>query len=569
MVQKPVEWFLSIDRINHHHEILHHKLFSEGSDRFVFQSILDVLNVTFNCDDNETRHIPSSGPLVVIANHPFGGIEGVILADIVTRIRPDVRIMGNYLLKKVIGLRDWIIAVNPFDSRQIQDNLHGLKQALSWVKNGGALVVFPAGEVASWRLKDRQVLDSKWSPHIAALIRMTKATALPVFFPGQNSALFSIAGIFSAHFRTMLLPRELVNKTNRNFEVHIGSPIPWSHLRRHSRDTAIIDYLRVNTEILQFRSNLRSSRFPRIGKAHDRAGNVEPLIKSIPGYILQAEVDHLPDSQCLIQQGNLCVYFADSSQIPNLLKEIGRLRESAFREIHEGTGRSVDLDEFDIHYQHLFLWNHHTNELVGAYRLGLVDIILNEFGIQGLYTNTLFQYKPKMIDYLTHAIEFGRSFIRSEYQKKFNSLFLIWRGIGEFIRRNSHYNILFGPVSISRDYQPISKNLMINFLMKNQMDDRLSPYVKPRRPYRFSQNTFLRTDAVESAFRNIEDISLAISGIEKDGKGVPILLKHYLKLNGKILCFSIDEKFSDVVDGLLMVDLRKTDIRLLQRFIKT
>jgi hypothetical protein len=228
----------------------------------------------------------------------------------------------------------------------------------------------------------------------------------------------------------------------------------------------------------------------------------------------------------------------------------------------------VDLDDFDAHYLHLFLWNHEASELVGAYRLGMVDRILCEFGSKGLYTNTLFRFKPEMMHCLTHAIEFGRLFIRSEYQKKYNSLILIWRGIGEFIRRNPRYQILFGPVSISHDYHSVSKNLMVRFLTQNQFNTQLSPYVTPRRPYRISRIRFIKSAAMESAFRDIEDVSLVISEIEKDGKGVPVLLKHYLKLNGKLLSFSVDEGFSGVLDGLLMVDLLDADTRLLKRFIK-
>ena len=568
VVQGPVERFLSIDRINHHHDLIQQRLLSGRSDKSVFETILDVLDVRFACDADEMGQIPADGPLVVVANHPFGGVEGVIMGAMLSRIRPDVRIMGNFLLKKIAGLGDRIFAVNPFDNRQARDNLQGLKQSLSWVKNGGALVVFPAGEVASWHSKEGQVSDPDWSPHVASLIRITQATTLPVYFPGQNSALFSMAGMLSPRFRTILLPRELENKTSRTFTMHIGRPIPWTHLQRHADDATIIDYLRVNTDILKLRSTHSRYTSMGFGMSAGRKKPLEPLIKPIPVPMLKQEVDLLPEAQLLVKQGELCVYIAHSTQIPNLLKEIGRLRECTFREVHEGTGRAADLDDFDIHYHHLFLWNHDNSELVGAYRLGMVDRILREFGSKGLYTNTLFRFKPEFLRFLTPAIEFGRSFIRSEYQKKFNSLILIWRGIGEFINRNPHYKILFGPVSISHDYHSVSKDLMVRFLTKTQMHTQLSPYVTPRRPYRASRFRFLKSAAIESAFRDIEDVSFLISEIEKDGKGVPVLLKHYLKLNGKLLSFSVDEGFSGVVDGLLMVDLRDTDTRLLRRLIK-
>lgn len=409
-------------------------------------------------------------------------------------------------------------------------------------------------------------MDPNWSPHIGALIRITKTTTLPVYFPGQNSAMFSIAGMLSPRFRTMLLPRELANKTNRTFTLHIGRPIHWTHLKRQTNDAAIIDYLRVNTEILKLR--LPHSRSMPMGILNGRKRTFEKIIDPIADHMLRQEIEKLPKSQLLIEQGEFRVYVAQSIQIPNLLNEIGRLRERTFREVYEGTGRSVDLDVFDNHYHHLILWNHDKSEMVGSYRLGMVDQILCKFGSRGLYTNTLFRFKPELLQVLTHAIEFGRSFIRSEYQRKYNSLILIWRGIGEFLSRNPRYKILFGPVSISHAYHSVSKNLMVRFLMKNQMHAEFSPYVRPRRPYRISRIRFLKSAAMESAFRDIEDVSFVISEIEKDGKGIPVLLKYYLKLNGKLLSFSVDEMFSGVVDGLLMVDLRDTDTNLLKRFVK-
>ncbi len=567
MLQGPVERFLSIDRINYHHECLHQKLFSGVFNQNLFETMLDVLNIRYTCDRADLDRIPDEGPLMVVANHPFGGIEGIIMGAMMLRVRPDVRIMGNYLLKEIAGLGDWIFSVNPFDNRQTRDSLQGLKQSLSWVKHGGALVVFPAGEVATWDSSKGLVSDSDWSPHVASLIRFTRATAVPVYFPGQNSVLFSMAGMVSPGLRTMLLPRELANKTSRTFTIHIGRPIPWSHLQRHTGDSSIIDYLRINTEVLQLRSRGKPSSFRGFTISPIRKSRMEPIMPPVPGEMLERELNALPAGQLLIRQGNFSVHIAQSGQIPNLLKEIGRLREKTFRQACEGTGRSVDLDHFDRYYLHLFLWNNESSEVVGAYRLGLVDRIVRQYGGKGLYTSTLFRFHPEFYHDLTDAIEFGRSFIRCEYQKKFNTLILIWRGIGEFINRNPHYQILYGPVSISHDYQSVSKNLLVRFLTQTRMNTRLSPYVTPRRPFRTSRIRFLESESIRNAFQDIEDISFVISEIEKDGKGVPVLLKHYLKLNGKLLGFSVDRDFSGVVDGLLMVDLRDANTKLVKRFM--
>jgi putative hemolysin len=290
-------------------------------------------------------------------------------------------------------------------------------------------------------------------------------------------------------------------------------------------------------------------------------------VASVARFQLQADLAGLPQDQRLIDGGDFAVYIARALQIPNLLNEIGRLREITFRDAGEGTGKAVDLDRFDDHYQHLFLWNHASDELVGAYRLGLTDIILAHCGTRGLYTNQLFRYKPALLKRLTCAIEFGRSFIRHEYQRKFNSLMLLWKGIGAFVAQNPQYNLLFGPVSISNDYHTVSRDLIVRFLQAKRFDATLSRFVAPRKPYR--TGFFMRGNGrmLHAGVNDLDDISLLISEIERDGKGIPILLRQYLKLNGRLICFNIDREFSDVVDGLLMVDLRKTDPRLLKRFM--
>ena len=567
-VQRPVERLLALDRINRYYNRLHQTLTAGGSTKCAFETSLEILKVRYQVDENELERIPKQGPVVIVANHPFGGIEGLIMGALLLRKRNDVRILGNYLLKRIIGIRERIISVDPFGNRRAgSTNRSGLKQSLSWLKKGGALVTFPAGEVASWQRSEFRIADPEWNLHIGAFIRLSKATTVPVYFPGRNGLFFQLMGMLHPLLRTALLPRELVNKRQQTLDVHIGNPIAWKQLKRYDDDTSITNYLRFSTEVLKTRTSIHAFKFNPFAGAVNRQTHLEPIIAPDSEKILDQEVQQLPDHQCLIERGDFSVYFARSSQIPRLLNEIGRLREITFREVGEGTGRAIDLDHFDDYYIHLFLWNHATSELVGAYRLGLVDQILNQHGPAGLYTSELFRFKPEFVDQLTHAIELGRSFIRSEYQKKYNSLILIWRAIGAFIGRNPHYNILFGPVSISRNYHKVSKTLLVRFLKQHNFNTSLSTYVRPRRPFRCPRINCLDQDALLSSFRDIDVISLLISEIEKDGKGVPVLLKHYLKLNGKLLSFNLDKAFSNALDGLLMVDLRQTDPKILNRFI--
>ncbi len=568
LMQAPIESLFCLDRLNRCYSNYYENLRSCKGTNGVFQAALESVNVTYKVSSSDLDKIPASGPLVVVANHPFGGLEGVILGALILQVRSDLKILGNFLLKRLDGIGDYIISVDPFGTPgSIGGNLKGLKKALGWVKSGGVLAVFPAGEVASLRIKTRKVADPTWSRHVAGIIRHTHAAVLPVFFPGQNSLSFQLLGLLHPRLRTALLPRELINKSDHRIKPLVGKSIAWQRLKKYRNDKALIDYLRLRTYFLENRAvDLRKSNPLRVTEKTASDAPV-PIIPSLDSAVLQDELLQLPADQQLVASGSYTVYIANAEQIPNILQEIGRLRELTFREVHEGTGKSIDLDRFDEHYLHLFLWNHKQSELVGAYRLGLTDAILEQYGPRGLYTNQLFRFKPELLDKFTSAIEIGRSFIRPEYQKKYNGLMLLWRGIGVFVARNPRYNILFGPVSISNDYHTVSRNLIVRFLKNNRFDSVLSRLVSPRRPYRSWRGLGVSRRLLQSSIQDIEDISLLISEIEKDGKGVPILLRQYLKLNGNLICFNVDKSFADVVDGLLVVDLRRTAARLLKKFM--
>jgi putative hemolysin len=567
--QKPLEHILALNQLNDLYDIFQERMEKGLRETSVFDTILDVLDVQYDTKNHELKKNSSRGPLMVVSNHPFGAIEGVIAGSLLLKSRTNVRILGNYLLNRVDGLRDYIIAVDPFESHGISTttNLKGLKQCLNWLKQGNALVTFPAGEVASYRPAKGRIVEPAWAPHIGALARLSKATILPLYFPGRNSIFFMLMGLLHPRFRTALLIRELIKKTGQRLTVQIGRPVSWQYLSRYKTDAEITECLRLKTEILKIRDQKHYFKSESFKFRSSRVPSLQPLIDPIPISLLKKEIRHLPKGQQLLKRGDFRVYIAHSAQIPYLMNEIGRLREFTYRDVREGTGRSLDLDRYDAYYLHLFLWNQATSEVIGAYRMGLVDQIIRAKGQEGLYTNALFRFAPGFMDHLDGAIEFGRSFVRPEYQRKFNSLILIWRGIGEFIRRNPRYRILLGPVSISSDYHAVSKTLLVKFLKENKFNFELSSFVSARHPFRSPWIYHIDGTLMQANIRDVEDISFLISEIENDGKGIPVLLKHYLKLSGKLLSFNVDKAFSGVVDGLLYVDLRETDPKILNRFI--
>ena len=506
---------------------------------------------------------PKQGPLIIVANHPFGIIDPIMLARWAAQFRPDLKVMTNSLMLAMKELEEHVIPVDPFGGdAAAKKNLTPMKDALRLLRAGGTLIIFPAGEVASYK-PGRGLDEPAWSTHLGSLVRRTQATVLPVYFPGSNSTLFHAAGLIHPRLRTSLLLREFCNREGSTVPMSVGHPIPYSRLKKFEDDESLTRYLRIHTFVLHQRGKEPAAKLTVAG---------ENIAITPPSEIQQErmveEIDRIrARGGRLVGQGNLSVYQAHSHEIPTLLPEIGRLREITFREVGEGTGNDIDLDKYDRYYEHLILWDEEKEQVAGAYRLGRADVILRDYGPKGLYTNTLFHFEKPFLANLEHAVEMGRSFIIKAYQRHLASLPLLWKGIAHWIARNPHYKKLFGPVSISKDYSSLSRKMIVEFLQDNRMHPNLASYVKPRNPFRYMRTRRMMREFISADLENVDDCSALISSLETDGKGIPTLLKHYLKLNATLLSFNVDKDFASVVDGLIMVDFTETDPRLLSKYM--
>ncbi len=538
-------------------ERLYQRLPATATDREFLQHSFELLNVDYRIDKGTLQNIPQQGATVVVANHPYGGLDGMILAELLTQHRQDVKILANHFLQRVPELKDRFIPVNPFGGAQAtRDNVASMKQALGWLKQGGLLVVFPSGEVSHFNHRGKMVMDQPWASTVTRLIRLSGADVTPVYFHGANSRVFQWAGMLHPLLRTAMLPRELLNKSQTTISLSIGETLSHQRLMQKGEDQQLAEYLRWRTYLLRNEPHSNSSA---------TNGHQAEIIAPVASQQMIDEVAALPESALMAESGELQVYSAKAQQIPFILQEIGRLREVTFRATGEGTGHEIDLDLYDNYYLHLFIWNNKKQEVVGAYRMGLGDEIMAGYGIKGFYSYSLFNYSKKLIKELNPAIELGRSFVRQEYQRSFAPLMLLWKGIGGFVARNPRYRKLFGPVSISSDYLPASQQLMVDFLKESNHQPQLARHVKARNPFRAPSLSELAKTLLNSA--DLSAISELISEIEPDHKGVPILLKQYLKLGGSILEFNVDRQFNNAIDGLILVDLLETDAKVLGKYM--
>jgi putative hemolysin len=504
--------------------------------------------------------IPEKGPAIVVANHPYGGLDGLLLAQLLLKRRPDVRILTNRLLSVIPELREIFISVDVFGRKGgMRENISGLRKALRWVESGGMLAMFPSGEVAHLKVDAGGIIDPIWPDSVARIVRKSRAPVTPIYFSGRNSWAFQIAGLVHPLLRTALLPRELLNKSGSQIVISIGKTMNPARIAGIEENHVLASHLRLQTYALVEAAQPRA----RVGAApRDLVAVAPPANKNL----LAAQVVSLAAAQRLAVSGDLAVFVTSKSRTPIIVEEIGRLREATFRHVGEGTGRSTDLDRYDEYYEHLFIWSESKREIAGAYRLGRSDEIIARSGLVGIYTQTLFRYSSAFFEQLRPALELGRSFVREEYQRSFAPLLLLWRGIAGYVARNPRYTVLFGAVSISNDYHPLSKEFLRDYLVREHYAKRLASCVKPRHKVRrkFSLKTLMHP---WSGPRSIDSLGQVIGSLEADGKGIPVLLRQYLKLGGKIAGFNIDPDFSDSIDCLLVVDLCQTDPRVLEKYM--
>lgn len=489
------------------------------------------------------EHFPAHGPIIVVANHPTGALDGLVLLHALRHVRPDVRVLGNEWLTRIPEMRDRTIPVDLY-ARHPGRHVGPIRQARRWLTTGGALVIFPAGAVARGRECGRSV-DEPWSPGVLALARWSGAPIVPIHLDAGPSRWLTLVRHLPSWITTALLPRELLRQRGARVGVSIGAAVSAERLVTLPDASARLAYLRARVAALAPRLNTRT-------------GAAElPVAPQVLPSLIAREVSGLAPGACLAESGPFQVLCASAAQIPLTLREIGRLREQTFRAVGEGTGAVADLDRFDPSYWHLFLWHRTRMEVVGAYRLAEAHA-----SAPPLYTESLFSWRRRPHVALGDALELGRSFIRAEYQRNPAALLLLWRGIGAFVSARPHLRRLFGPVSISASYSSISRDLIARWLLARSGGQVLQVAAPHHSVPAHDEITALLASAAPAT---VGELDRLVHELEC-GEGLPVLLRQYLRLNGRVLAVSRDPQFADAMDALIVVDLLEMPAAHLDRY---
>lgn len=512
------------------------------------EQVLEHLQIRCNIAPRELENIPETGPLVIISNHPTGTLDGLALLYAVSRVRRDVKVVTNRMLSHLEPLSNLFIPVDNINGGTRKSSLSLMEQQL---QSGGVLIFFPAGEVS--RMTRKGIADGHWHSGFIKLAAKFRAPLLPAFIHAKNSPLFYASTMISPTLALLLLMQQMFRRRNSTLPVTLGQRIAWESW--HNAQTPARELAKKCRQHVA----LLGKGLP--GKFRTESAIARPEERAL----LRRE---LSTAECLGSTADgktIYLWQRNGQEEAPLLRELGRLREIAFRAVGEGSGKRRDVDSYDDDYLHLILWDEVDLEIVGAYRFMPGAMQLDKRGVEGLYSHSLFHYDERMNDILREGIELGRSFIQPRYWGR-RGLDYLWFGIGAYLARYPQYRYLFGPVSISGGLPPAARDLLVAFY--RLWFPAMHPLAESRRPYPASLPEALAQFGGEDY---TEDLTRLKSLLGNLGCGIPPLYKQYSEVcepgGVQFIDFGSDPDFNDCIDGLVLVDLTLLKANRYQRYI--
>jgi len=536
--------------------LLHETEFIHFAERYPFlhgfdliEKTLEYFDFSLTTVDKQIERIPTTGRVVLIANHPIGTLDGLALLHLVRKLRPDVKIVANELLMEIKPLHDVLLPVNNMSGNTAKDNLLDIHRFLS---ADGALIIFPAGEVS--RFTATGVKDCAWQKGFLKIAARAKAPILPVHIKARNSWIFYTSSFFYKPLASLLLIKEMFKHHKQSINISIGQLIPFESYGKNDLSS-------------KAKVNLLQKEVYRLAKGKKSYFKTEAVIAHP---VARVELKQAIEKCQLLgaTSDGKSIYLLEAPEHGVILKELGRCREVTFRAVGEGTGEKRDLDNYDLQYKHILLWDKDDLELVGAYRFTPTEQCTVTKGVEALYSHELFQYKAAINPYLTQGIELGRSFVQPRYWGK-RSLEYLWQGIGAYLAMNPRIQYLFGPVSLSASL-PDKAHLYLVYFYQLYFPAR-DELACARNPYSVSEgmdDELLNYFSGDDYAKDFMKLKAMMSNM---GVSVPTLYKQYTELchegGVQFIDFNIDPDFNNCIDGLVIVDLSYLKEKKRSRYI--
>ena len=511
------------------------------------EQVLDHFDFQYAVSDRERECIPIRGAVVIISNHPIGSLDGLALLKMVGEVRRDVRAVANEVLMALEPLENLLLPVDNMGNQTAKENIKAIDQHLT---DGGALVIFPAGEVS--RMGPTGLKDGKWRNGFLKFAKRAKAPILPIFVDGRNSLFFYSISMLAKPLSTLLLVHEMFKQANRSVKMRIGPAIHYETYSKLPLAKKSVTKL-FKRHVYKLAKNKAESFFVQDATTIAHPENRQELRTELRNCELLGETG---DGK----QIYLYNYDGDSA----VMREVGRLRELSFRAVGEGSGLRRDIDRYDSYYDHIVLWDDEDLEVVGSYRLVKVIEAFERAGDNALYSQTLFDYTSAAQPYLEKGVELGRSFVQPRYWGK-RSLDYLWYGIGAYLKKYPEMQYLFGPVSISNSLPQLAKEKLVVFYRA---------YFKSRGQWASAKQPFsVRPEIFEDFYGGdySEEFSRLKSELSAMGVTVPTLYKQYSEIcrdgGVQFADFNVDPDFADCIDGLVLVDMNFLKTKKRKRYL--
>ncbi len=511
-------------------------------------AVLDYFDFDYTVSSNDLQNIPSSGKVVIIANHPLGGLDALCLLRLISQVRKDVKIVANDFLVGFEALNSLLIPIDNYKIRQSKKDIKNIYEALN---NEEAIIIFPAGEVS--RATSKGIKDPVWNKGFLNFAQNTGASILPIYLDAKNSKTFYTVSVLNKTFSTLLLSNEMFKKKSKRINIKIGEIIPNENILPKGINKKFL----VNI----YRKHLYALKKGKKSFFQTQSAIAHPQRRA-------DILSELKNSQLIGEtKDGKEIYLYDYTEDSVVLKELGRLREISFRKVGEGINKKRDTDKFDIYYQHIILWDKNDLEIVGSYRIGNSDFIYKNIGVKGFYSNKLFDFNEDMTPYLKNSLELGRSFVQPKYWGT-RALDYLWYGIGAYLKKNPHIKYMFGPVSMSASFPKAAKDMMVYYY--SHYFKTKANLVTAKTPYQYANSI----NEVKEIF-NLEDkkadFKFLKSTLSNMNCAVPTLYKQYSDITeegGVKFCdFNIDPEFADCVDGFILVEVDKIKESARKRYI--
>lgn len=529
-------------------------------------SVLEELNFQIEFSDNELENIPKEGPFAIVSNFPLGGIEALVLSKVISNVRSDFKIVSNAKFHNIEPFDNLTLPINELDKKVNQPCIKCAKNILNYLEEGGGLVFFPATGPATYNRNSNLIIDNQWNTKLTKIIKISKVPVIPVFFNDSFRKLYHVLGSFHPILQSFFVQKEMLKKRDSIINLRIGKAIKIEEQNKFTDIWRFTRFLRARCYALGASSPIDVAKFFKYKKKF-KIKKVEQIIDPILPSIIENEINSAKENYLMHSQNEFDIICAPTYAFPSVLTELGRLREITFREVGEGTNKCIDVDEYDLYYNHLVIWDREAKKIVGAYRIGKGDEIIDRFSVKGFYLNSLFKMKKGLAPILKESLEMGRSFIVKEYQRKPLSLFMLWKGIMYFLLKNPQYKYLIGPASISQEFSELSKNLIVHFFEANYFDKNLANFIKPRKKYKIDAENFDKQILLQDIGDDLTKLDKYIKEIEP-GSRMPVLLKKYISLGAKIVAFNVDPKFNNCLDGMIFLDIFDVPQSILKNLAK-